>query len=357
MRKITREAMSETGHTLAKRNWTELIRPRRMEVDEATHTPFYGKFVCEPLERGFGITLGNSLRRVLLSSLQGAAITRVKIEGVLHEFSTIPGVKEDVTDLILNMKKVRLKLHTSHSKTLTLEAIGEGEVRAADILSDDTVEIINPEQILGTLSKEGRLLMSMTAEWGKGYVPAELNKREEDVIGTLVLDAVFSPVRKVSYKITNARVGRRTDYDRLTMEIWTNGTVYPEDALAQAAKILREQFLVFLNFEEEETGGHEERPHREPEINENLFRSVAELELSVRSANCLKNADIKFIGELVQRSEAEMLKTKNFGRKSLNEIKEILADMDLHLGMAIPNFPSRDDLERMRQERENYIGE
>jgi DNA-directed RNA polymerase subunit alpha len=349
--------MNDTGQTLMRRNWTELIRPRRMEVEDATHTPFYGKFVCEPLERGFGITLGNSLRRVLLSSLQGAAITRVKIEGVLHEFSTIAGVKEDVTDLILNLKRVNLRLHTAHPKTLTLEAVGEGEVRAGDIITDDTVEIINPDQILATLSKEGRLSMSMTAEWGKGYVPAELNKHEDDPIGTLALDAAFSPIRKVSYKITNARVGRRTDYDRLTMEIWTDGAIYPEDALAQAAKILREQFMVFLNFEEEEKVFHEERPQREPEINENLYRSVAELELSVRSANCLKNADIRFIGELVQRSEAEMLKTKNFGRKSLNEIKEILADMDLHLGMNIPNFPSRDELEKMQQERQNYIGE
>jgi DNA-directed RNA polymerase subunit alpha len=349
--------MSETGHTLMRRNWTELIRPRRMEVDEATHTPFYGKFVCEPLERGFGITLGNSLRRVLLSSLQGAAITTIKIDGVLHEFSTIPGVKEDVTDLILNLKKVKLKMHTARPKTLTLEASGEGEVRAADIITDDTVEVMNPQQVLATLSKEGRLSVTMAAEWGKGYVPAELHKREDEPIGTLGLDAVFSPIRKVSYKITNARVGRRTDYDKLTMEIWTDGTVYPEDALAQAAKILREQFMVFLNFEEEEAMAHEEKPYREPEINDNLFRSVAELELSVRSANCLKNADIKYIGELVQRTEAEMLKTKNFGRKSLNEIKEILADMDLHLGMIIPNFPSRDELERMRQERENLIGE
>ncbi len=349
--------MTDRGQTLMSRNWTELIRPRRMEVDEATHTPFYGKFVCEPLERGFGITLGNSLRRVLLSSLQGAAITSVRIENVLHEFSTIPGVKEDVTDLILNLKKVRLRLHAAHAKVIRLESVGEGELRAGDIITDDTVEIVNPEQILATLSKDGRLAMSMNVEWGKGYVPAEFNKGEEDPIGTLALDSVFSPIRKVSYNITNARVGRKTDYDKLTLEIWTNGTVYPEDALAQAAKILREQFLVFLNFEEEEKVRLDERPLPPPEINENLFRSVSELELSVRSANCLKNADIKYIGELVQRTESEMLKTKNFGRKSLNEIKEILADMDLQLGMVIPNFPSRDELDRMRQERENYIGE
>lgn len=349
--------MSDTGQALMSRNWTELIRPRRMEVDEGTHTPFYGKFVCEPLERGFGITLGNALRRVLLSSLQGASITSVNIEGVLHEFSTIPGVKEDVTDLILNLKKVQLRLHTEEPKELRLEAVGEGEVCAGDIITDSTVEIINPEQPLATLSKEGRLSMRMRAEWGKGYVPAEAHKGEDDPIGTLALDAVFSPIRRVSYKITNARVGRRTDYDKLTMEIWTSGAVYPEDALAQAAKILREQFLVFLNFEEEDTLVPEEKPQPEPTINENLFRSVNELELSVRSANCLKNADIKFIGELVQRTEAEMLKTKNFGRKSLNEIKEILADMGLSLGLNIPKFPSREELERMQQERENYLGE
>jgi DNA-directed RNA polymerase subunit alpha len=342
---------------LMSRNWTELIRPRRMEVDQGTHTPFYGKFVCEPLERGFGITLGNSLRRVMLSSLQGAAITSVKIDGVLHEFSTIPGVKEDVTDLILNLKKVQLRLHRAEPKTLKLEAIGEGEVCAGDIITDDTVEVINPEQLLATLSKEGRLSMTMRVEWGKGYVPGEINKEGEDPIGAIAIDAVFSPVRRVSYKITNARVGRRTDYDKLTMEIWTNGAVHPEDALSQAAKILREQFVVFLNFDEEDQITPEERSDTEPEINENLFRSVDELELSVRSANCLKNADIRFIGELVQRTEAEMLKTKNFGRKSLNEIKEILADMGLQLGLVIPNFPSREELERMRQERENYIVE
>jgi DNA-directed RNA polymerase subunit alpha len=349
--------MTDTGQALMSRNWTELIRPRRMEVDEGTHTPFYGKFVCEPLERGFGITLGNSLRRVMLSALQGAAITSVRIDNVLHEFSTIPGVKEDVTDLILNLKKVRLKLHTPYAKTIRLEAVTEGEARAGDIITDETVEIVNPDQILATLSKDGKLSMTMTVEWGKGYVPAEFNKGEDDPIGTLALDAVFSPIRKVSYNITNARVGRKTDYDKLTLEIWTNGTVYPEDALAQGAKILREQFLVFLNFEEEDKVRHEERPQPPPEINENLYRSVSELELSVRSANCLKNADIKYIGELVQRTESEMLKTKNFGRKSLNEIKEILADMDLQLGMLIPNFPTREELDRMRQERENYIGE
>jgi DNA-directed RNA polymerase subunit alpha len=348
--------MSDTGQTLNRRNWEELIRPRRMEVEEATHTPFYGKFICEPLERGFGITLGNSLRRVLLSSLQGAAITRVRIEGVLHEFSTIPGVREDVADLMLNLKKVRLRLNSSVPKELKLEARGEGEVVAGDIDVPLGVEIVNPELVLATLSKEGKLSATMTAKPGKGYEPAE--KDENDPIGTLALDAVFSPVTKVSYKITNARVGRRTDYDRLTMEIWTNGTVCPEDALGRAARILKDQFQVFINFEEEERPVAEEKLQRDPEVlNENLFKSVNELELSVRSANCLKNADIKFIGELVQRTEAEMLKTKNFGRKSLNEIKEILADMNLQLGLELPNFPSRAELERRLQEREKFIDE
>jgi DNA-directed RNA polymerase subunit alpha len=323
-----------------------------MDAEESTHTPFYGKFVCEPLERGFGVTLGNALRRVLLSSLQGAAITSVKIQGVLHEFSTIPGVKEDVTDLMLNLKKVQLRLHTREPKDLRIEAQGEGEVRAGDIISEGTVQIINPDQLIATLSKEGRLSVVMRAEWGKGYVPAELNKDEEQTIGTLVLDAAFSPIRKVSYKITNARVGRRTDYDKLTMEIWTNGAVMPEDALAHAAKILREQFLVFLNFEEDERPEEEERYELTTEINDNLYRPVSELELSVRSANCLKNADIKYIGELVQRTESDMLKTKNFGRKSLNEIREILADMGLNLGLIVPNFPTREELDRRRQDRE-----
>jgi DNA-directed RNA polymerase subunit alpha len=350
--------MSDTEQTMSRRMVGDLIRPRRMEVEEDSHTPFYGKFVCEPLERGFGITLGNSLRRVLLSSLPGCAITGVRIEGVLHEFSTIPGVKEDVTDVILNLKQVNLRLRTPQPKELRIEAHSEGEIRACDIMSDGTVEIINPGQLIATLSKEGRLSMTMTAQWGRGYVPAEFNKNEDDPIGVLALDAVFSPVRKVSYKITNARVGRRTDYDRLTIEIWTNGSVLPEDALAQAAKILRDQFMVFLNFEEEEEQVEDdERPAVEVEVNDNCFKSVSELELSVRSANCLKNADIKYIGELVQKTENDMLKTKNFGRKSLNEIKELLAEMGLGLGMKIPNFPSREELERRRNEKESLVNE
>ncbi len=349
--------MIDPGHTLMTRNWTELISPKPIEVDGSTETPFYGKFVCEPLERGFGITLGNALRRVLLSSLRGAAIKMVKIDGVLHEFSTIPGVKEDVTDLLLNLKKVQLKLNSLGPRTLLLDSSGEGEVLAGSIQADDSVEIINPDLVLATLSKEGHLVVSMTADWGKGYASAESHRSEEEPLGTLFLDAVYSPIRKVSYKITNTRVGQQTDYDKLTIEIWTNGSVHPRDALAQAAQILREQFKVFLNFEEEERPVYEEKVQHEPQVNENLHRSVNELELSVRSANCLKNADIRFIGELVQKSEQEMLKTKNFGRKSLNEIKEILSDMGLILGMTVPNFPTREELEAMRKERETAVGE
>lgn len=345
--------MSDTGQTLMSRPWTNLD-PARLEID-GDETFEYGKYVIGPLERGFGITLGNSLRRVLLSSLPGASITKARIEGVLHEFSTIPGVKEDVTDLLLNLKQVRLKLYTDGPETIKLESIGEGEALAGDIQTSHAVEIINPELVLATLSKEGRLSVELTVEWGKGYAPAE---ESEDAIGTLALDAVFSPIRKVSYKVTDTRVGQRTDYDKLTIEIWTNGSVKPREALHRASSILREQFKVYLLSPEiEEPLLKDEKTQPEPQINENLHRSVAELELSVRSANCLKNADIRYIGELVQKSEQEMLKTKNFGRKSLNEIKEILSDMGLQLGMTVPNFPSREELDSLRKERENAISD
>ena len=345
--------MSDTGQTLMTRPWTNLD-PARLEVD-GDETTEYGKYLIGPLERGFGITLGNSLRRVLLSSLPGASITKAKIDGVLHEFSTIPGVKEDVTDLLLNLKQVRLKLYTDEPETIRLDCSGEREVIAGDIQTSHAVEIINPNLVLATLSKEGKLVMELTVEWGKGYLPAE---ESEDAIGTLALDAVFSPIRKVSYKVTDTRVGQRTDYDKLTMEIWTNGAIRPSEALHRAASILREQFRVFLLSPEiEEPVLKDDKPQSEPQVNENLHRSVAELELSVRSANCLKNADIRYIGELVQKTEQEMLKTKNFGRKSLNEIKEILSDMGLGLGMTVPNFPSREELDTMRKERENAVSD
>jgi DNA-directed RNA polymerase subunit alpha len=321
------------------RNWRELIRPKKLEVDPDDHSRFYGKFVCEPLERGFGVTIGNSLRRVLISSLQGAAIVSIKIEGVLHEFSTIPGVVEDVTDIILNLKEVRCKLRGEEPRTIKINKSGEGVVTARDILTDLHVEILNPEQHIATLSIDGQFKVEMQVRTGKGYVPSERNKTEDAPVGTIFLDAAFSPIGKVNYVVSNARVGQITDYDKLTLEIWTDGSITPEDAIGVAAKILKEQLSIFINFEEEneESGGEEEKPAEE-QINANLYKSVEELELSVRSANCLKNAHIRFIWELVQKTESEMLKTKNFGRKSLNEIKAILEEMGLNLGIKIDGF-------------------
>ncbi len=310
-----------------------------MDQDSLTQT--YGKFVAEPLERGFGTTLGNSLRRVLLSSLQGAAITSLKIEGVDHEFTTIPEVTEDVTDIVLNIKEVLLRMHTNEQKTIRIEAEGPKEVKAGDIIADDQVEILNPGHHVCTVSEGGRLRMEMTCRRGRGYVPAASNKVAGAPIGTIPVDSLFSPVRKVNYQVTNARVGQVTDYDRLALEVWTDGSVTPQDAVAYAAKIIKEQLTVFINFDETEEPLPIEAPKEEAKLNENLFRSVDELELSVRSANCLQQANIKTIGDLVQRTEAEMLKTKNFGRKSLKEIKEILAEMGLSLGMKLENWPPK----------------
>lgn len=319
------------------RNWRELIRPRGIVVDEANSR--YGKFIAEPFERGYGITVGNSLRRILLSSLQGAAVTGVRIDGVLHEFSSVPDVLEDVTDIILNLKQVRFRVHTSEPKVIRIEADGEGKVTAGDIISDSQVEVLNPEQHIATLSDGGRLVMELTVRSGYGYQPAERNKSGNMPVGTIPIDAMFSPVERVNYNVTNARVGQRTDYDRLSLEVWTDGSVAPADAVAYAAKILKEQVQIFINFDEEAEPDYEESsPENELLQNENLYRSVDELELSVRSANCLQNANIKYIGELVQRTEAEMLKTKNFGRKSLREIKEILATMGLTLGMTLDGW-------------------
>ena len=333
------------------KNWRELIKPKRLEV-ETSEPNTYGKFECEPLERGFGITLGNALRRVLLSSLQGAAITNVKVDGVLHEFSTIPGVLEDVTDVILNLKEVRFKMSgDANLRRVYIEKQGEGRVTAGDIQAGAMVDVLNPNQHICTLAKDAKLRMELTVKQGKGYVPADKNIEETQPIGTIPIDAIFSPVRKVSYTVSQARVAQITDYDKLTLEIWSDGSLKPEDALAYAAKILKDQLTIFINFEEE-AESQEEEVRTEPAFNENLFRSVDELELSVRSANCLKNADIRHIGELVQRTEQEMLKTKNFGRKSLNEIKEILSEMGLSLGMKIDSFPSREEIEERRKEQE-----
>jgi DNA-directed RNA polymerase subunit alpha len=331
------------------KNWRELIRPRRLEVEEGTQTGAYGRFSCEPLERGFGTTLGNSLRRVLLSSLQGSAITSVKVNNVLHEFSTIPGVLEDVTDVVLALKEVRLRLHGEGPRTLLLQRKGAGELVAGDLASGDSaVEILNPDLHLATLSEDADVEMEVTVGHGKGYVLAEKNKTEDTPIGTVPIDSIFSPVRRVSYTVTPARVGRETDFDRLNLEVWTDGTLAPVDAVAYAAKILKDQLSIFINFEEPAEAALPVTEEPSP-LNPNLFKSVDELELSVRSANCLQNANIRYIGELVQRSEAEMLKTKNFGRKSLNEIKEVLGSMGLLLGMTLESFPERKDLEKLRE--------
>jgi len=327
--------------TFLAKNWRDLIKPRKLEVDQDSLRPTYGKFVAEPLERGFGTTLGNSLRRVLLSSLQGAAITALKIDSVDHEFSTVPEVEEDVTDIVLNLKEVLLRMHTNDQKTLRIEVEGPKEVKAGDIIADDQVEILNPGHHLCTVSEGGKLRMEMTCRRGRGYVPAAANKVAGAPIGTIPVDSLFSPVRKVNYQVTNARVGQVTDYDRLSLEVWTDGSVSPQDAVAYAAKIIKEQLTVFINFDETEEPAPVETPKEEAKLNENLFRSVDELELSVRSANCLQQANIRTIGDLVQRTEAEMLKTKNFGRKSLKEIKEILAEMGLSLGMKLENWPPK----------------
>jgi len=330
------------------KSWKDLIRPKRLEVEKETLTPFYGKFTAEPFERGFGITIGNSLRRILLSSLQGAAITSVKIDGVLHEFSTIPGTKEDITEIILNLKEVRLKLHTEGPKTIRVKAEGPKVLKAGDILAGDAVEILNPDHYIATLSRDGRLSMEMVVKMGRGYVPGERNKEENQPIGAIPMDAIFSPIKKVNYTVTNARVGQITDYDKLNLEVWTDGSLNPEEAVAHAAKILKDQLSIFITFEEEEAEmSYSEDEEEKEAVNEHLLRSVDELELSVRSANCLKHANIKLIGDLVQKTEAEILATKNFGRKSLNEIKEILAEMGLGLGMKLDNWPPKKSEEEM----------
>jgi DNA-directed RNA polymerase subunit alpha len=320
------------------RNWQTLIKPKGLEVEEETLTPTHGRFHMDPLERGFGITIGNSLRRVLLSSLQGAAITAVRIKGVLHEFSTLPGLREDVTDIILNIKEILVKLHTDGPEILRLKANKAGVVKASDIQPNPNVEILNPSHPIATLSEDGELEIEMIVKRGRGYVPAERNREEGQPVGTIPIDAMFSPIRKVNYTITHARVGQITDYDRLILEVWTNGSVTPADAIGYAAKIIQDQIGVLINFEEGEAVPKPQEKEERSKLNENLFKSVDELELSVRSANCLKNADIRYIGDLVQKTEAEMLKTKNFGRKSLNEIREILSEMGLNLGMKLDNW-------------------
>ena len=320
------------------KNWKELIKPTKLDVQPGADAARTATIVAGPLERGFGLTLGNALRRVLLSSLQGAAVTSVQIDGVLHEFSAIPGVREDVTDIVLNIKSLDIKLSAEGSKRITLKGSGPGEVKAADIETGADVEIMNPDLVLCHLDKGAKLSMELTVENGKGYVPAVQNRPEESPIGLIPVDAVFSPVRKVTYKVDNSRVGQVTDHDKLSLEVTTSGVVTPEDAVALAARILQDQLGLFINFDEPQAALAEDREEELP-FNKNLLRKVDELELSVRSANCLKNDNIIYIGDLVQKSETDMLRTPNFGRKSLNEIKEVLGQMSLHLGMEIPNWP------------------
>lgn len=327
------------------RNWHELIAPERLEVDKDTHSEFYGKFVCQPLERGFATTIGNSLRRILLSSIQGAAITSVKIEGALHEFTSMKDIVEDVSEIILNIKKIRTKLNSEDSQVVNVQKTGPGVVTAGDITSSlDLVEIMNPDQVICTLTGETTFTAEMTVEWGKGYQPAEQQSKDELTIGQIPIDAIFTPVKSIQFVVAQARVGQRTDYDKLTLEVETDGSVRPESSLAYAAKILKEQMTIFINFDEESAEpelSEEEDLNIEP-LNPYLDKPVEDLELSVRSANCLKNAEIHFIGDLAQKTDQEMLKTKNFGRKSLNEIKALLAEMDLTLGMKFDKWTAPD---------------
>jgi len=318
-------------------NWQDLIKPKRVVIDEKSSTDYYGKFICEPLEKGYGITLGNALRRVLLSSIKGPAITSIKVVGVLHEFSTIPGVKEDVTQIILNLKGLELKVHTFEKQTITISAMGECDVTAGDIITTHQVDVLNPDHHIATLSEGSKLEMEMTVELGYGYEAVESRGDIQTSIGLIPLDAIYSPVRKVNYSITNARVGRRTDYERLNLEIWTNGTVIPEDAVAYAAKIIKEQLTVFINFDEEEVDAIVE-VEDDKEISgteEILFTTIEDMDLSARSLNCLRKAEIAYVGELIQKSEDDLLNLENFGKRSLLEIRERIEEMELSLGSVI----------------------
>jgi DNA-directed RNA polymerase subunit alpha len=333
-------------------DWRDLIKPKGIEFDEKELTPTYGRFFAEPLERGYGITIGNALRRILLSSLPGYAITAVRMKGVLHEFSTLPGIKEDVTDIVLNLKEVRLRLHEGEQLTATLRAKGEAVVTARDITGGPSLEVLTPDRHIATLDKSAELDMELVVKRGRGYVPGERTD-EDEPIGTIRLDAVYAPIRKVNFVVTNARVGQRTDYDRLALELWTDGSISPRDALTYAARVMRDQMSIFAGVEEEvEAPAVGDNAEIRPAFNEYLYRPVEGLPISVRAFNGLQNADIKYIGELVQRTEQDMLKIKNFGRKSLNEIKEVLTDMGLSLGMRLENLPSRSELDRMWEEQE-----
>ena len=326
------------------KNWKSLIKPPKLEVN-LSDDKSYAKIVAEPLEKGYGLTLGNSLRRILLSSIRGTAVTAIQIDGVLHEFTSIKGVREDVTDIVLNVKSLALKSNSETSTKLILDAKGPGEIKASNITTSGDIEILNPELVICNLDENTNFHMEMTVSNGKGYVPADMNKPEEPPLGLIPIDSLFSPVKKVSYSISTAREGKALDYDKLTMEIETNGSISAEDAVAYSARIFQDQLGMFVNFDEPQEVIVREQP-TEPEFNKNLLRKVDELELSVRSMNCLKNDNIIYIGDLVQKTEPEMLRTPNFGRKSLNEIKEVLTQMELNLGMSVPDWPPEniDDL-------------
>ena len=323
---------------MLQKNWMELIKPSKMDVNVEQNDGKSGTLIAEPLERGFGLTLGNAIRRVLLSSLQGAAITSVKIKGVVHEFSTIPGVKEDLTDILLNLKSIAVKVHSPGLKKMYIKATGSGEIRAGNFETDSETEIMNRDQLIMTLDSNADIEIEANIETGKGYVSAEVADDENKIIGEIKLDAMFSPVVKASYKIENSRVGQVTDYDKLIFQVETNGVISPDDAIALASRILQDQLQPFINFDEPEVQ-QDQGSSEKLSFNSNLLKKVEELELSVRSANCLKNDNIIYIGDLVQKSESEMLRTPNFGRKSLNEIKEVLTQMELNLGMTVPDWP------------------
>ncbi|MDE7370328.1 MAG: DNA-directed RNA polymerase subunit alpha [Desulfovibrio sp.] len=334
------------------RNWSELVKPEQILRDEENASGTYAKFICEPLERGYGTTIGNAMRRVLLSSLQGAAFVAVRINGVQHEFTTIHGVLEDVTDVVLNLKQVRLRMDTDEPQRLTLRADKKGNVTAAMIQANQHVEVLNPDLHIATLTEDIPLEMELEARMGKGYVPADMHDGLAEEIGLIKLDSSFSPVRKVAYTVEQARVGQMTNYDKLILEVWTDGSLTPEDAVAYSAKIIKVQISVFINFDERVSGDMHLGVGDNSELNEHLFKSIDDLELSVRATNCLRSANIATVGELVQRSESEMLKTKNFGRKSLDEIKSVLLDMGLDFGMKVDGFDKKYQEWKRKQQNE-----
>lgn len=339
---------------MIQKNWQALIKPQKLEIIAGADVAREAQIVADPLERGFGITLGNALRRILLSSLQGAAVTSIQIDGVVHEFSAVPGVAEDVTDIILNVKNIAVRMHSEGPRTLTLKAKGPGPVKAGDIQHSSDVEILNPDLVICTLDKDANLSMQLTVDLGNGYVSAAQNRKEDMPIGVIPVDSIFSPVQKVSYRVENTRVGQVTDYDKLILHVVTNGTMTPEDAVAMAARIMQDQLQQFINFEDPKAVAEKEREDALP-FNRNLLRKVEELELSVRSANCLKNDNIVYIGDLVQKTESEMLRTPNFGRKSLNEIKEVLSQMGLGLGMDVPDWPPENIDDLVKRVEDNHF--